>query len=296
MTILISGVEGQLGQALLKSYSGDEEILGLNRNQFNLEDFNYSRDLILKKKPKWIINAAAFTDVNGAETEKEKTFKINTFGAANIIKAATTYGGKVIHLSTDFVFDGRKTSSYKPTDKCNPLNVYGSSKYKSEQLIMKYPNVIILRTSWLYGPIGKNFCLTILKLCKLYAKDKKPLKVVSDQIGCPTSSINLAVICWEFKSFFKNDFSTEIFHWSNSGITSWYDFAKSIFELGLEYGLLSQEVKLIPVKAAEYKSKAKRPHFSLLDCEKTSKILNIDQIYWKDSLREVIKLINHEDL
>ena len=296
MTILISGIEGQLGQALLESYSGDEEILGLNRNQFNLEDFNYSRDLILKKKPRWIINAAAFTDVNGAETEKEKTFKINAFGAANIIKAATTYGGKVIHLSTDFVFDGRKTSSYKPTDKCNPLNVYGSSKYKSEQLIMKYPNVIILRTSWLYGPIGKNFCLTILKLCKLYAKDKKPLKVVSDQIGCPTSSINLAVICWEFKSFFKNDFSTEIFHWSNSGITSWYDFAKSIFELGLEYGLLSQEVKLIPVKAAEYKSKAKRPHFSLLDCEKTSKILNIDQIYWKDSLREVIKLINHEDL
>ena len=296
MTILISGIEGQLGQALLESYSGDEEILGLNRNQFNLENFNSCRDLILKKKPRWIINAAAFTDVNRAEIEKEKTFKINTFGAANIIKAATTYGGKVIHLSTDFVFDGRKTSSYKPTDKCNPLNVYGSSKYKSEQLIMKYPNVIILRTSWLYGPIGKNFCLTILKLCKLYAKDKKPLKVVSDQIGCPTSSINLAVICWEFKSFFKNDFSTEIFHWSNSGITSWYDFAKSIFELGLEYGLLSQEVKLIPVKAAEYKSKAKRPHFSLLDCEKTSKILNIDQIYWKDSLREVIKLINHEDL
>ncbi|MBN97363.1 MAG: hypothetical protein CMC56_05590, partial [Flavobacteriaceae bacterium] len=101
MTILISGIEGQLGQALLESYSGDEKILGLNRNQFNLEDFNSCRDLILKKKPTWIINAAAFTDVNGAETEKEKTFKINTFGAANIIKAATTYGGKVIHFDLD---------------------------------------------------------------------------------------------------------------------------------------------------------------------------------------------------
>ena len=296
MTILISGIEGQLGQALLESYSGDEEILGLNRNQFNLENFNSCRDLILKKKPRWIINAAAFTNVNGAETEKEKTFKINTFGAANIIKAATTYGGKVIHLSTDFVFDGRKTSSYKPTDKCNPLNVYGSSKYKSEQLIMKYPNVIILRTSWLYGPVGQNFCLKILRFCKLFAKDKKPLKVVSDQIGCPTSSINLAVICWEFKSFFKNDFSTEIFHWSNSGITSWYDFAKSILELGLEYGLLSQQVKLIPIKAVQFKAKTKRPQFSVLDCEKTTKLLNIEQVFWKDSLREVIKLINHEDL
>ena len=296
MTILISGIEGQLGQALLKSYSGDEEILGLNRNQFNLEDFSSIRDLILKKKPKWIINTAAFTDVNGAETEKEKTFQINAFGAANIIKAATSYGGKVIHLSTDFVFDGRKTNSYKPTDECNPLNVYGSSKYKSEQLIMKYPNVIILRTSWLYGPMGKNFCLTILKFCKLFAKDKKPLKVVSDQIGCPTSSINLAVICWEFKSFFKNDFSTEIFHWSNSGITSWYDFAKSILELGLEYGLLSQQVKLIPIKAVQFKAKTKRPQFSVLDCEKTTKLLNIEQVFWKDSLREVIKLINHEDL
>lgn len=296
MTILISGIEGQLGQALLESYSGDEKILGLNRNQFNLEDFNSCRDLILKKKPTWIINAAAFTDVNGAETEKEKTFKINTFGTANIIKAAATYGGKVIHLSSDFVFDGRKTNRYKPTDKCNPLNVYGSSKYKSEQLIMKYPNVIILRTSWLYGPVGKNFCLTILKLCKLFAKDKKPLQVVSDQIGCPTSSINLAAICWEFKSFFKNDFSTEIFHWSNSGITSWYDFAKSIIELGLEYDLLSQEVKLIPIKAVKYKEKVKRPNFSILDCEKTSKLLKIEQIFWKDSLREVIKLINYEDI
>ena len=296
MTILISGIEGQLGQALLESYSGDEEILGLNRNQFNLENFNSCRDLILKKKPRWIINTAAFTDVNGAETEKEKTFKINAFGAANIIKAASTYGGKVIHLSTDFVFDGRKTNSYKPTDECNPLNVYGSSKYKSEQLIMKYPNVIILRTSWLYGPVGQNFCLTILRFCKLFAKDKKPLKVVSDQIGCPTSSINLAVICWEFKSFFKNDFSTEIFHWSNSGITSWYDFAESILELGLEYGLLSQQVKLIPIKAVQFKAKTKRPQFSVLDCEKTSKLLNIEQVFWKDSLREVIKLINHEDL
>ncbi len=296
MTILISGIDGQLGQALLESYSGEEEILGLNRNKFDLEDFSSCRDLILKKKPTWIINTAAFTNVNGAETEKEKTFKINSFGAANIIKSASTYGGKVIHLSTDFVFDGRKASSYKPTDKCNPLNIYGSSKYKSEQLIMKYPNVIILRTSWLYGPIGKNFCLTILKLSKLFAEEKKPLKVVSDQTGCPTSTVNLAKICWKFTTCFNKDFSTEIFHWSNSGIASWYDFAKTIIELGLEYGLLSKQVKLIPIKAVQYDSNVKRPHFSQLDCSKTSKILNIDQIYWKDSLREVIKLISYEDL
>ena len=97
-------------------------------------------------------------------------------------------------------------------------------------------------------------------------------------------------------SFFKNDFSTEIFHWSNSGITSWYDFAKSILELGLEYGLLSQQVQLIPIKAVQFKAKTKRPHFSVLDCEKTTKLLNIEQVFWTDSLREVIKLINHEDL
>ena len=297
MTILITGIDGQLGQAMYKAYSGGQDILGLNRNEFNLEDFDYCRDLIINKKPKWIINTAAFTNVNMAEIEKEKAFKINSYGPANIVKAASTYGGKVIHISSDFVFDGSNKNSYKPEDKCNPVNFYGLSKYKGEKLIIKYPNVIILRTSWLYGPIGKNFCLTILKMSKLFSKEKKPLKVVSDQIGCPTSSINLAEICWEFKSFYNNDeFSSEIFHWCNSGVTSWYDFAKSIIELGLEYGLLSQEVKLLPIKAKQYNSKAKRPYFSLLDCEKTRKLLKIDQIYWKHSLREVIKLIRNEDL
>jgi len=297
MTILITGIDGQLGQALYKAYSGVQDILGLNRNQFNLENFDYCRDLILDKKPKWIINTAAFTNVNMAEIEKEKAFKINSYGPANIVKAASTYGGKVIHISSDFVFDGINKNSYKPEDKCNPVNIYGLSKYKGEKLIIKYPNVIILRTSWLYGPIGKNFCLTILKMSKLFSKEKKTLKVVSDQIGCPTSSINLAEICWAFKNIYSNDeFSSEIFHWCNSGFTSWYDFAKSIIELGLEYGLLSQEVKLLPIKAKQYNSKAKRPYFSLLDCEKTRKLLKIDQVYWKDSLREVIKLIRNEDL
>ena len=194
MTILITGINGQLGKALVKSYSEKDVLLGLNKIEFDLENFNFCKDLILTKRPKWIINAAAFTDVNRAEVDHKKTFKINSLGVENIVKAASVYGGKIIQISSDFVFDGRKKVKYETNDKCNPLNIYGLSKYQSEQLIIKYPNVIILRTSWLYGPVGKNFCLTILKMCKLYAKENKPLKVVKDQIGCPTSSISLAEI------------------------------------------------------------------------------------------------------
>ena len=297
MKILITGIEGQLGKALINTKSKRKDVFGFNKVDFNLEDFKFCREFILKVQPQWIINTAAFTDVNRAETEKIKTFSINSFGICNIAKAASNYGGKIIQISSDFVFDGNNPNSYKPNDKCNPLNIYGLSKYIGEQLIIEYPNVIILRTSWLYGPIGNNFCLTILKMCKLFSANKRPLKVVSDQIGCPTSSIYLAEICWKFISNLKNkDFSSEIFHWSNSGVTSWYDFAKAIVELGLEYGLLFENVELIPISSNEYKTKAKRPPFSSLNCEKTKKFLKINQIYWKDSLREVIKKIKKEDI
>jgi len=297
MTILITGIEGQLGKALVNSKPKKIEIFGLKKIDFDLEDFNSCRDFINKEKPHWIVNTAAFTDVNKAEFEQEKVFRINSYGVENIVKALSSYGGKMIHISSDFVFDGNHEKNYKPIDKCNPLNVYGLSKYKSEKLIMKYPNVIILRTSWLYGPEGKNFCLTILKTCKLFSKDKRPLKVVIDQIGCPTSTINLSEICWKFIGFYsKEDFSSQIFHWCNSGVTSWYDFAKAIVELGLEYGLLSQEVEVIPIKAKDYKTIAKRPLFSALDCTETKKLLKLDQKYWKDSLRQVIELIKLEDI
>ncbi len=297
MTILITGIEGQLGKSLIDTSEENKGILGLNKNEFNLEDYNHCKDVILNKKPKWIINTAAFTDVNRAEIEQEKAFKVNSLGIANIAKVASTYGGKIVHISSDYVFDGNNSNSYKPTDKCNPLNIYGSSKFKGEQLIKEHPNIIILRTSWLYGPYGKNFCLTILKMYKLFAKEKKPIKVINDQIGCPTSSIDLAEICWKFVSHFnKKNFSNEIFHWCNSGVTNWYDFAKTIVDLGFEYGLLTNRVDVLPINSQQYKSKAKRPKFSLLDCEKTRKLLKIDQRYWKNSLRDVIKSAKIEDL
>ena len=297
MTILITGINGQLGKALITSNIKNNDFIGLNKKQFNLEDFNDCKDLILNIKPKWIINTAAYTDVNNAEIEEEKAYRINCFGVENIAKTVSNYGGKILHISTDFVFDGTNAIGYKPADRCNPLNVYGSSKYAGEKLIMKYPNVLVLRTSWLYGPTGSNFCLTILNKCKLLAKEKRPLEVVSDQISCPTSSINLAQICWKFINLFNDkDFSSEIFHWSNSGVASWYDFAKSIIELGLEFNLISNKVKVLPIKAKQYKSKTKRPNFSLLDCEKTKNLLKTDQIYWKDSLKEIIKLIEMDDL
>ena len=296
MKILISGINGQLGQAIINSNKRNHEAIGLDKSQFDLENFKSCENLILSHKPDWIINTSAYTQVDKAEQEREKAFRVNSFGVENIAKAISKYGGKLLHISTDFVFGGDNSKSYLPNDICNPLSIYGASKLKGEELILKYPNVIVLRTSWLYGPTGHNFCLTMIKLHNKFAEENKTLKVISDQIGCPTSTINLANVCWEFIENFKNkEFESDIYHWSNSGVTSWYDFAIAIGELGQKYGLIKKPAKVIPISSKEYKTEAIRPNFSLLNCKKTVDKIKIEQTYWRFSLNQVLKDISHKD-
>ena len=296
MRILISGINGQLGQALIKKEREDFEVMGLGKDQFNLENFEGCKKLISNYQPDWIINSAAYTAVDQAETHKSKAYLVNSYGVENIVKSISEYGGKFLHISTDFVFDGKETKPYLPSDKCNPVNVYGASKLKGEQLLKKYKNTIILRTSWLYGPKGHNFCLTMLKLHKKFSENNSSFKVISDQIGCPTSTEDLANICWKFVDKCNSEkFSTQIYHWSNSGIATWYDFAVAIGELGSEYGLIKKPAKIIPISTKEYKTDARRPKFSLMDCNKTKEFLNVNQNHWRDSLREVISSISHEE-
>ena len=296
MKILVSGINGQLGKAIINSKRKTYEVIGLEKKLFNLENFESCKNLILNLKPDWIINTAAYTKVDQAEYEKQKAFKVNSFGVENIAKVLTSYGGKLIHISTDFVFGGNKSKSYLTNDICKPLGVYGASKLKGEELILQLPNIVIIRTSWLYGPVGNNFCLTMLKLHKKFSEERKPIKVISDQVGCPTSTSDLAKVCWKFiDKLKKEDFISEIYHWSNSGVTSWYDFAIAIGELGEKYNLIKKSAKVIPISSEEYKTDAKRPSFSILNCNKTIKKLNIEQTYWRSSLNEVIKNISHKD-
>ena len=296
MKIIISGVNGQLGKAIIKSKRNNYEVIGLEKTQFDLENFKSCEDLILSFQPDWIINAAAYTQVDKAEHQQKKAYKVNSYGVENIAKVLSTYGGKLIHISTDFVFGGDISKSYLTTDICKPLGVYGASKLKGEELSLQFPNVVIIRTSWLYGPVGTNFCLTMLKLHKKFSEEGKSLKVISDQIGCPTSTSDLASICWEFIEKLKNkEFSSEVYHWSSSGVTSWYDFAIAIGEFGEKFSLIKKPAKVIPISSEEYKTDAKRPNFSILNCKKTIKKLNIDQTYWRSSLNEVIQKISHKD-
>lgn len=297
MRVLISGVKGQLGRSVLDSSNKSVEILGLDKKEFDLQNFELCRKIINDFRPNWIVNTAAYTAVDKAESNRKLAFSINALGVENLAKSVTNIGGRLLHISTDFVFDGKKKKPYKIKDICNPINTYGESKLKGETLALKYPSTIVLRTSWLYSRYGRNFCITMLKLHKRNNSLNIPLKVVSDQMGSPTNCKTLAKICWEFidpkiekKSFDK------IYHWSDKGIISWFDFSKAIGTIGKKLNLINSPAEVIPIKSTDYFTEAKRPKYSVLDCNKTSKFLDIKQKDWKDSLEDVMKSINKKDI
>ena len=286
MKILITGGNGQLGTALAKKSPKGTKIFCFNKKEFNLLDLNLCKNKILEIKPNWIINAAAYTKVDNAEKEKEKVFSINANAVELLAKTVSSYGGRLLQISTDFVFDGKKLAPYQPQDKLNPLNVYGASKKKGEELALKYDRNIVLRTSWVYGDSGENFFLKILEHNK---KQTNILKVVNDQFGCPTNVINLAEICWKLIQSSDKLSENRIFHWCDGGITSWYGFAKSIGEIANEIGLIEKAISIQPISSSLYPSLAKRPSYSVLDTEITKSYLNVQQINWQKGLKLVLE-------
>ena len=224
-------------------------------------------------------------------------YQINAEAPNAIANAVSKTKGSLIHISTDFVFDGTKNLPYKPKDNVNPLGVYGKSKAKGEEYVLKLKNNYVVRTSWLYGDFGKNFCLTMLRLHKEKSLAKQPLRVVSDQIGAPTSTYSLSRFCWKIiDSLSKSKIIPSLLHWSDAGVASWFDFAFAIGEIGVEKGLISEAAKVIPIKSDEYKTPAKRPHFSLLNCEESTKILKENQLHWRVELKKVMEEIKLNNL
>jgi dTDP-4-dehydrorhamnose reductase len=253
MKILVTGANGQLGRELvLLPAPRDTEIIGFGREELDITDLEQCRSVLRSHKPDAVIHCAAYTKVDQAESEPDEAYRVNAYGTRNAALAAEEVGAKFVYISTDYVFDGRADKPYREYDRTDPQTIYGRSKLAGEQLVQSLSSrYFIVRTSWVYGKHGANFVKTMLKL----AEERDRLKVVHDQIGSPTYTLDLARFLLELV---KTDYYG-IYHASNSGICSWYEFARAIFE---EEGL---NVQVEPCTTAEFPRPAPRPAYSVLD-------------------------------
>ncbi len=279
MKILITGGSGQLGRELRDTCPEGFHTVFPSSSGMDITDSLQTLSLTKRLNPDVIINAAAYTAVDQAETDMERAFAINAKGAANIARAAAETGARLIHISTDFVFDGKKSSPYRPSDTPNPISVYGKSKLLGEQEIMNLlsDRALIIRTSWLYSSHGRNFVKTMLSLMDTRAE----LGVVSDQAGTPTWAKGLARAVWQTAS--RPDLSG-ILHWSDSGIASWYDFACVIADIASEMRIIKKCPKILPIKTEDYPTPARRPAYSVLDKGSTTDALGIVPPHWQENL------------
>ncbi len=287
VSVLVTGANGQLGSEIkkisenseFKFYFTDIETLDISKEAL-IEEY------VKSNKINWIINCAAYTAVDLAEKEIQKAELINVNGTRNIAKIAVKYDIKIIHISTDFVYDGENNIPYDESDKATPLSFYGKTKLYGEMEIKKaMKNYIIIRTSWLYSSYGKNFVKTIINL----AKEKEEINVVFDQIGTPTYANDLAdciiemIKSHEIKGL---KFTEGIYHYSNEGVASWYDFAKAIVKES------KIKCKINPIETKDFPTLAKRPNYSVLNKKKIREKYNIEIPYWLDSLENCINIID----
>ena len=286
MKILLTGINGQLGSQLQPLLIKVGEVTAVGRNNLDLADPNAISTLIDQVKPELIINAAAYTAVDKSEKEPGLSHAINSIAPGIMAKEAKKLGATLIHISTDYVFDGSQSTPYTETDSTNPLGTYGQSKLAGEEAIRETEaNHIIIRTAWVYGAYGKgNFVKTMLRV----GKDREELRVVYDQVGSPTWTGDLAeAIAQIIPHLNSQTYGT--YHYTNSGAISWYDFAIAIFEEGRQLGFPLQVKQVVPITTAEYPTPAKRPTFSVLNSGKISKVLGTYCPYWRYSLKQMLK-------
>ena len=280
--IIVIGSNGQLGYELrqLTSVYSQYQFIFLDRHEVPIEDENKIKEIILREKPSYFINCAAYTAVDKAEEEVERSNEINGYAVGRIALACKEAGTRFIHISTDYVFDGSSNIPLKETDAIGPINQYGRSKLLGEELALKNnPESIIIRTSWVYSVSGKNFVHTMMRLMK----EKKEISVVDDQIGSPTNAEDLAETI--MKIITSEKWIPGIYHFSNKGKISWYEFANAIKEL------IHSNCIIHPIPSEKFPTPAKRPKFSLLDKEKIQQAYNIQLIDWKVSLEKCIRKI-----
>ncbi|RCH56578.1 dTDP-4-dehydrorhamnose reductase [Mucilaginibacter hurinus] len=282
--VVIFGASGQLGHCF-KQVAENEGITSIYfppESEADILNPEALARVFNQYQPFYVVNCAAYTAVDKAEDDIELAEKINRTGAANLAKVCAEYGSVLIHVSTDFVFEGNNPIPRKEDDVAQPINVYGQTKLDGEKdiaaLLEKY---FILRTSWLYSEYGNNFVKTMLKL----GSEREELKIIADQIGTPTYGIDLAYAIMQIVNTENTCYG--IYHYSNEGVASWYDFAHAIFELS------DTHVKVLPIPTSDYKTRAIRPAYSVMDKGKIKSTLGIEIPHWRDSLHICInRLIN----
>lgn len=279
MKVLITGARGQLGRALVASVPAGWSCDALDRAGLDLADRDAVRDRILADAPDVLVNAAAYTAVDRAESEEDTAFAINAGAVAAMAEALGRTGGRLVHVSTDFVFDGASPRAYRPQDPRNPLCAYGRTKAAGE--VSAGPDAIILRTAWVHAAGGANFVRTMLRLMR----ERDEVRVVADQIGAPTWAPGLATVLWGLVTAGARG----IYHHSDAGVASWYDFAVAIQEEALAIGLLDREVPVLPIATADFPTPAVRPAFSLLDSSATREVLGDRPVHWRVNLRRMLK-------
>lgn len=279
MKTLVLGASGQLGQCL-KAVAADRNISFLefpDENEGNILDVAGLKSLFQRVQPKYVINCAAYTAVDKAEDEEEICRAVNKTGALNIALLCKEFGVVIVHVSTDFVFEGDIVDLLKEDDLAEPISVYGLTKLEGEiDIVDNLPEHYILRTSWLYSEFANNFVKSMLK----YGAERDSLSIICDQIGTPTYAIDLAGAILDIIESGKTEYG--IYHYSNEGAISWYDFAKAIFDIS------GTQVIVRPIPTSEYPTKATRPKFSVMDKSKFKETFEIEVPYWRDSLVKCI--------
>lgn len=278
MKVIVTGAGGQLARGLAASAPHDIELLALGRAELDVTDGDSVEKVLARERPEWVINAAAYTDVDRAEGECEVAHAVNAEAPRTLARAVAAYRGRLLQVSTDFVFAGDQSRPYRPDDSVAPLNVYGTTKAAGERAVAELlpDRHLIVRTAWLYDRHGRNFVTTMLRLMK----ERREVTVVDDQIGTPTHAPGLARALW--RAIARG--LAGVHHWTDAGVASWYDFACAIQEIGVAQGLVDSSVTVRPIPSRQFPTRARRPAYSVLDKSQTWDVLGVTAAHWRDAL------------
>ena len=287
MKVLIAGASGQIGRALVAAVPPDARISAPSRSDLDLARPATVERAVKAEAPDLVINAAGYTAVDRAEAEPDEAAAVNERGAGLLARAAAGAGARMIHYSTDYVFDGAHQHPYTPADSPNPLSVYGATKLAGERAVLATlgERAAVIRTAWVYAPEGRNFVLTMLRLMN----EQDEVRVVSDQIGTPTAAGSAARAAWAIAA--RSDIHG-ILHWTDDGTASWFDFAVAILEEGRGLGLLRRDVTVRPITTEGFPTAARRPRYSVLDCSAARAATGLTPEHWRAALRRTLAEIS----
>jgi dTDP-4-dehydrorhamnose reductase len=282
MRVLVLGAGGQVARAVAGVMSGQHELFVRTHAEVDIADAESLDRALAEAKADWIVNGAAYTAVDLAEDERARAAAINDTAVGAVAAAAARARARLLHLSTDFVFDGASNRAYLPHDPPNPLSVYGATKLAGEKRALDGGcAAIVLRTAWVYAAAGKNFALTMLRLMR----EREQVRVVADQIGTPTWATGIACA---IRDLLEAQAPAGVYHWTDLGVASWYDFAVAIQDEALERGLLKRAVAIVPIATSEYPTRARRPAFSVLDTKATRDVVAAPALHWRHNLRMML--------